>query len=280
MVGARRFERMIEPFCGSAAMTLAAAQRDLADHFVLADGYAPLAALWRLAIDEPETLAARYETIWRAQHGDPAGHYRAERGLFHDDPEPARLLYLLARAVKNAPRWGRDRRFNQSPDHRRSGVRPEKVAAAARQVSSLLRGRSDVLGADFRDVLATARDGDFVYLDPPYVGTSQGRDRRYAAGLRAEEVEAALGDLLRHRVAVVVSYDGRTGDRVYAPPLAPSLGLRHHELPAGRSSQATLLGRSELTVESLYLGGALLQDVVAGTRDLDAGARGQYRTLS
>jgi DNA adenine methylase len=274
-LGTRRFERMIEPFCGSAALTLAAAQRDLADVFVLSDGYAPLVALWRLAIDAPETLAAGYEAIWRAQHDDPAHHYLAERARFHDDPAPARLLYLLARAVKNAPRWGRDGRFNQSPDHRRSGVHPDKVAAAARQVSALLQTRSEVRCGDFREVVSSARNGDFVYLDPPYVGTSQGRDRRYASGLQTHELEAALLALQQKRVAIVVSYDGRTGERVYAPPLSPSLGLRHLELPAGRSSQATLLGRQELTFESLYVGGALLDDPAA-----DPDRRAQYRTLS
>ena len=265
-LGTRRFSRMIEPFCGSAALTLAAAGRDLAEHFVLADGYAPLAALWSLAVDAPDELASGYEAIWSAQHGDPAGHYQAERALFHQEPTPARLLYLLARAVKNAPRWARDGRFNQSPDHRRSGVHPDKVAVAARQVAALLRGRCSVRSADFRAVLADARDGDFVYLDPPYVGTSQGRDRRYAAGLAATEVEAALAALQRKRVAIVVSYDGRTGDRVYAPPLSPALGLHHIELAAGRSSQATLLGRREVTVESLYVGGALLRADGAASR--------------
>lgn len=259
-LGTRRFVRMVEPFCGSAALTLAAAQRDLADTFVLADGYAPLTELWRLAIESPDTLAANYEEIWRAQHGAPAQHYLAERERFHAEPTPARLLYLLARAVKNAPRWGRDGRFNQSPDHRRSGVHPDKVAAAARQVSALLRSRCEVHCSDFRALLATTKDGDFVYLDPPYVGTSQGRDRRYASGLQTSDLETALHSLRGKRVAIVVSYDGRTGEHVYAPPLSPALGLRHIELAAGRSSQATLLGRRELTFESLYVGGALLDD--------------------
>lgn len=257
-LGGRRFDRMVEPFCGSAAMTLAAAQRDVADCFVLADSYAPLVALWQQAIAAPEVLAARYEAIWSGQLDDPAGHYLRERSAFHDAPEPARLLYLLARAVKNAPRWARDGRFNQSPDHRRRGMRPDGVYAAARAVATLLDGRCEVICADFRVVLRDVRDGDLVYLDPPYVGTSGGRDRRYAAGLGQSEVEAALAALQRRHIALLVSYDGRTGDREHAPPLSAALGLHRLELAAGRSSQATLLGRDEMTVESLYLGGGLL----------------------
>jgi DNA adenine methylase len=54
-------------------------------------------------------------------------------------------------------------------------------------------------------------------------------------------------------VALALSYDGRRGARTYGSPLPASLGLRRVELVAGRSSQATLLGRAEVTIESLYL---------------------------
>jgi DNA adenine methylase len=52
-------------------------------------------------------------------------------------------------------------------------------------------------------------------------------------------------------------YDGRTGARQYGQILPDSLGLTHIEINAGRSSQATLLGRSARTYESLYLSPAL-----------------------
>ena len=50
-----------------------------------------------------------------------------------------------------------------------------------------------------------------------------------------------------------VSYDGRTGDKTYGAPLPDSLGLTHLEIEAGRSTQSTLLGRDDITYESLYL---------------------------
>jgi DNA adenine methylase len=39
------------------------------------------------------------------------------------------------------------------------------------------------------------------------------------------------------------------------------LRLHHVELHAGRSSQATLLGRAEITIESLYLSPALAESL-------------------
>ncbi len=257
-LGERRFSRLVEPFCGSAALTLAAAQRGVADRYLLADTYAPLMALWRQVLASPMTLADEYEALWLSQFGAGAGHYGAVRARFHDEPTPAGLLYLLARAVKNAPRFGRDGRFNQSADRRRHGVRPDRVRAQALQVAALLCGLCDVTTDDFRLVLEKIQPGDLIYLDPPYQGTSGGRDRRYVAGLSRSALAEALRPLVGRRdIGLLVSYDGRTGARTHGDELPLDLGLRRVELPAGRSSQATLHGRVEWTVESLYVGGCL-----------------------
>ena len=48
----------------------------------------------------------------------------------------------------------------------------------------------------------------------------------------------------------LLSYDGQMGARHYGEPLPAELGLRRVLLDAGRSSQATLSGRAERTLES------------------------------
>jgi DNA adenine methylase len=55
----------------------------------------------------------------------------------------------------------------------------------------------------------------------------------------------------------ILSYDGRLGDRTYGAPLPSSLWGGHVALPAGRSTQSTLSGRAEHTVESVYVSPAL-----------------------
>jgi len=59
----------------------------------------------------------------------------------------------------------------------------------------------------------------------------------------------------------IVSYDGRRGDKTFGELLPASLDLAHIELDAGRSSQSTLLGRDEVTYESLYLSQALTDKI-------------------
>ncbi|MGO8699786.1 MAG: hypothetical protein ACLQVY_18960 [Limisphaerales bacterium] len=63
--------------------------------------------------------------------------------------------------------------------------------------------------------------------------------------------------------ARILSYDGRSGNRSYGKPLPAKLHLKLVEIEAGRSSQATLLGRKEMTVESLSLSPALADELEA-----------------
>lgn len=173
------------------------------------------------------------------------------------------LLYLLARCVKGAVRYNSEGLFNQSPDKRRLGTRPDTMRENIAAVSGLLRGKTIVTSLSYEDVLANVQGDDVVYMDPPYQGVCGERDSRYFAGISFDPFVAALETLNRKSIRYVVSYDGRLGGRVYGKPLPVRLRLILVELEAGRSSQATLLGRNETTVESLYLSPALADELEA-----------------
>jgi DNA adenine methylase len=220
--------------------------------------------LWRAIRDVPSALADRYEAEWQAGAVDPSGHYAAVRDRFNATHEPALLLYLLARCVKSAVRYSADGSFNQSADRRRLGRRPAAMRRDLQGASGLVRG-SVIDSGDYRAHLVQAGPADVVYLDPPYQGVSGPRDRRYLSGLDHGAFVADLRTAVGRDVAFLLSYDGSTGHRVHGQPLPAELGLRHLRLPAGRSAQATLHGRDDRTVESLYLSPAL-QDRLAGRR--------------
>ena len=247
-----RCERLFEPFAGSAATSIAAAKRGLADAYHVNDLLAPLAGVWRQLVADPEPLADAYEALWHAQRDDPRAHYLAVRDAFNAEPTPARLLYLLARCVKNAVRFNAEGGFNQSADHRRRGRRPDTMRRHLRGAHALLQGRTRVSSVDYAEALADATSADFVYLDPPYMGTSHSANPRYVQGLDLERFVSVLADLQRRGVPLVISFDGRHGERRYGPALPDHLGLRRLEIHAGRSSQATLNGRVVHTWESLY----------------------------
>lgn len=249
--------RLFEPFAGSAAISLAAANAQLANEFVITDTLAPLIGIWKSIISNPDRLTAEYSKIWEGQIEGDDSYYSRIREQFNCCNSPALLLYLLARCVKNSPRWNRNGAFNQSEDKRRLGMSPLKMHCEILGAYRLLHGRTRVVVGDFEKSIDDACSEDLVYLDPPWEGTSAERDRRYHRGLGRDRLISTLNNLNRRRVPWLLSYDGRCGDKSYGEPLPQYLRATRLELIAGRSSQATLNGVHAVTVESLYISESL-----------------------
>ena len=253
------FNCLIEPFCGSAAVSLATSSRGLTKRFLLNDINCPLMALWDAILHHPTELLKKYERLWNDQQTNKKEFFFEIRKEFNSTKQPHHLLYLLARIVKGSVRYSSSGLFNQSADNRRLGMRPKTMRKHILSVSMLLRGRTQLSATDFRNVVATAKSNDLVYMDPPYQGTSRKKDHRYYNGLSFIEFTASLSDMNRNKISYIISYDGWTGGKKHGELLPKHLHLRHIRLPAGRSTQATFLGKSLQTVESLYLSPALVE---------------------
>ncbi len=250
-------ECFYEPFAGSAAITLAAAANNKAKHYVISDKLETLSDLWEMIIHHPQKLIEEYYALWHGQLTDPAEFYKQVRDGYNKTQSPSALLYLVARCVKNAVRFNNEGEFNQGPDNRRLGLKPEKLMKEVHAVSKMLKHKTDIKRGDFRKVLKSCTANDCVYMDPPWQGTSGKRDQRYAHILNMDELIEGLDSLNERNIPFLLSFDGTCGDRTYGSELPGELRLVKVSLNAGRSSQATLLGRDEVTIESLYLSPAL-----------------------
>lgn len=240
---------LYEPFAGSAAMALFALEHRLCERVVIGEALPELAGLWQKILSDPQGLADHYAALWP----EPLG-YNSVRARFNRHRDPADLLYLLLRCVKAAVRFDRSGNFNQSADLRRVGRQPAALRRDLQRTHALLKGRAEVRCGDWLAALADAEPPDLAYLDPPWQGTSTGRDPRYYQGLAREDLTAGLLQLRQRGVRFALSYDGTRGDSSFVAAFPEELRLEHHLLAAGRSAQATLLGRDETTRESLYLG--------------------------
>lgn len=253
-----QIETLIEPFAGSAAVSLAAAGYGKASRFHLNDVNQPLMALWYKIIHYPQEIADGYEKLWHEQKGREREYYDFIRDAFNETKRPDYFLYLLARCVKASVRYNSKGEFNQSPDNRRKGRNPKQMRNDILASSSLLRGRTVITDKDYREVLESVTQDDLVYMDPPYQGVCGNRDPRYYSGVTFEELVRALEDLIRCGVSFLLSYDGRRGEKTYGKRLPAGLGLHRIEIRVGRSAQSTLLGGSDVTYESLYLSPGLV----------------------
>ncbi|MGB0993862.1 MAG: DNA adenine methylase [Akkermansiaceae bacterium] len=159
-----KIENYYEPFLGGGAVFLACQSRiesrahltDLNDHLISA---------WKALRDNSRDLLPLLD--WYLENDGKEFYYEVRATVPENDLEKAaRFLYLNGvswnhlwrenskTGAMNAP-WG-DRKFKSFDQ------------AALDGIASVLKG-VDIRHADFRKVLQSAKEGDFVYLDPPYL---------------------------------------------------------------------------------------------------------------
>ena len=261
----RKFNRLLEPFAGMAAITVATAQERRADEYFINDINEPIIRILQAAIDCPSELIERYTAVWAKQFEYSKGHiehYYHIRERFNSGDESAEnMLYLLARCVKGAVRYCRNGKFNQSPDKRRHGTNPKSIASNVYAISNLLKGRTSFSAVDYLHIFELAEPGDLVYMDPPYQGVSNTRDNRYFAGVGFDDFSNSIRILNQKGVDFIISYDGECGDREYGNELPQSLNCTKLLLNAGLSTQATLLGKRNITYEALYVSEGLAETI-------------------
>lgn len=257
-----RFERLIEPFSGMAAISIAVACKNMANSFIINDINSDVISILQTAVEDPQLLIDSYTELWNEQFsyvdGTESHYYKVRSDFNKGNKKPSTVLYLLARCVKGSVRYNSEGDFNQSPDRRRNGTSPSSLAPNVEAISNILKNKVTFYSKDFRDVLEMAVPGDVVYMDPPYQGVSNVRDHRYIAGLSFEEFVEALESLNRRNVDFLVSYDGNLGEKKYGRDLPESLCLTRYELNGGLSTQALYFGQKIETIESLYVSHGLV----------------------
>lgn len=262
----QKFNRLIEPFAGMAAITIAVSSQNRADRYLLNDLNKPLINILEESITNPQRLIDNYTKVWCEQltfEGGSVEHFYKVREDFNKGNQcAANMLYLLARCVKGSVRYSSSGMFNQSPDKRRMGTNPKNLARNVYMISSLLKGKTEFMSNDYREVTKNAKSGDIVYMDPPYQGVCTSRDCRYFSGIDFNEFVDCVEDLNRRGIDFIISYDGTCGDKQYGQDLPAELGLKKVMLNAGLSSQSLLLGKKETTREALYLSRNLRNIVV------------------
>ena len=256
-----RFNRLLEPFSGMAAVSIAVAVEKRADSYIINDLNEPIVKLLKTAVETPAKLVENYKAVWSDQFKYENGHvehFYYVRDQFNSGEKTAEnMLYLLARCVKGSVRYGRNGNFNQSPDKRRHGTNPNNIAENVYAISQLMKGRVSFSALDYQEVFDIAQLGDLIYMDPPYQGVSNMRDNRYLSGIGFDEFAKAVDTLNRKGVDYLISYDGECGGKEYGKELPSELDCTKILLNAGISTQATLLGKRNTTYEALYVSKSL-----------------------
>jgi len=153
-----------EPFLGGGAVFLACRSR-IAGKAYLSDLNDHLISAWKALRDRPDDLSPLIEQY---RNKDGKDFYYEMRATLPADElqKAARFLYL------NGVSWNHLWRENSKTGAMNVpwGDRAFKGFAKGdlHEIAEALRGVS-ISNRDFRDSIASAKEGDFVYLDPPYL---------------------------------------------------------------------------------------------------------------
>jgi DNA adenine methylase len=133
------------------------------------------------------------------------------RAVTPDELDPisraARFIYLNKTCFNGLYRVNKKGQFN-SPFGGYSSI--TLADAGNLQACSVALGRATILSGDYRKVLADARKGDFIYMDPPYVPVGKFSDfNRYTSqpfsGANQEELAKIFADLDKRGCFVLLS---------------------------------------------------------------------------
>ena len=190
----REYARWIEPFCGSGVVALNVQPKKA----LLCDTNLHIISLYQhiqsgkiTAAIVKEFLTSEGEKL-KAQ-GEP--YFYEVRTRFNDAPTPLDFLFLNRSCFNGVIRFNRKGKFNVPYCHK-----PERFAQAyVTKITNQVRQIAQVLSTvdwtfevrDFRETLAQAAPGDFVYADPPYAGRHVDYFNSWS-----DADEAALGELL------------------------------------------------------------------------------------
>ena len=160
----RTGKRLIEPFAGSAAVSLAL---DF-DAYILNDTNADLINLYRILKSEKQSFIDFAHSFFTPSNNQEARFYEL-REQFNNSNDVAErsaiFIYLNRHAFNGLCRYNSKGRFNVPFGKYKSPYFPETEM----QGFICKADRMELMNGDFQTTLMLAGSDDIVYCDPPYV---------------------------------------------------------------------------------------------------------------
>ena len=200
-------KRLVEPFCGSCALTLAVA--DQAQSFWLNDINQDLANLLRQIKRDPREVISQGQSLFTPEGNEESAYYRL-RDRFNASVDPFTrailFIYLNRHGYNGLCRYNAKGNFNVPFGRYRAPRFPKREIMAAAPVLA----RAEITAMDFEEVIEACGPGDAVYCDPPYVPLSPTASfTSYSAGgfgpVEQERLARAAERAAARQVLVVVS---------------------------------------------------------------------------
>lgn len=173
LLGESKFDRMIDPFCGSGSMILHGMQKHIAKEYLACDVFSPIVDLLESIKVKPEKLLKAYAALCQSSSKFFSAGSPEITALMNQNPDPikkaAHWLYLVTRLQNNRPVFDGNTLVSQLETQ--SKFSQAELSKRITEIHSLLSSRT----VQFKNTNAKSlfenlklTDNDFVFLDPPY----------------------------------------------------------------------------------------------------------------
>lgn len=234
-----------EPFLGGGSVMYCVNN----NHKICGDICSPLIEFWKTIRDNPQSLIETYQRDWNRLQNEGYKVYYEIRDRFNSKQNAYDLLFLSRTCVNGLIRFNSNGEFNNSLHHTRKGINPLKLAPIIEEWSKKIQGVNFICG-DYRKITENVKEGDLIYLDPPYFNTKG----RYYGTIDFEDFFIYLQGLNAKKVKYILSFDGIRGEENFTVNLPKELYKRHIYIESGNSSFKKVMDKKPVKVkESLYL---------------------------
>lgn len=164
----KKIKTYYEPFIGGGSMLFALLNSDIElEKIECSDLNKPLIEIWKLTRDNPKKLSDAYFKYWNELKIKGGDFYYETRQNFNSDQDPLKFFFLLRTCRNGLIRYNKKGQFTSAFHHGRSGMNPEKLEETIYNWHSLMSQKDiEFIVRDYADVVT--KEGDFIYLDPPY----------------------------------------------------------------------------------------------------------------
>jgi DNA adenine methylase len=170
-----RIDRWIEPFMGTGVVAFNA----IAESFLLSDINPHLINFYNgikgntiTPLIVKQYLESEGAKLQLAED-DGYEHYKYIRNRFNENFDPLDFLFLSRAGFNGMIRFNGKGKWNipfcKKPE-RFSKAYITKIVNQVAKVSQLIGDNWIFVNKDFREIIASAKEGDFIYCDPPYHG--------------------------------------------------------------------------------------------------------------
>jgi len=238
--------RYFEPFLGGGA---------LLPFRRIEQGYASdiipeLIALWLAIKANPEEVSIEYKKRWNRLQKEGYQIFYEIRDNFNEKRNINDFLFLTRTCVNGLIRYNTKGDFNNSFHLTRPGINPDNLKDIIYQWHFIIKN-INFYNCDYRELTANAKNGDFIFFDPPYGGT---KGRYTQEPFDIDDFFLELSRLNEKHVKWILTFDGQAGNRNYKYNLPSNLYFQKVYMKTGHSPFTKLMNTTIDDVnESVYL---------------------------